>query len=235
MAKKVGRHKTAKEKILIGTKLIQRGDPVANTQRTIEVLLSVAKNKKRKMKIRRASSTLKEILEHSPRDGRKIIRRLVQLDKTHSLTISTVVKILSAPLTTSTIKGHLRDFANRKISFSGMMDRIDRAYERMVPNPVMEKVLHCRKGEFYARMLRIALIYESPKSLVTNSMLKRMHILKMPAAEIKKATAIRDKIHSTAHDMYAAIKKGDKTAEKTKRKEMRTLQSIFINSFAKSL
>ncbi len=232
---KKGRHKTVKKKIIIGAKLIQRGDPVANTQKAINVLRNIAKNAKRKKRIRKATSTMKEILEHSPRDGRKIIRRLVKLDKTHNLEISTVVKILSAPLTTSTIKGHLRDFARKKITFTKLMDYIDRAYERMVPHSIMEKVLHCRKGEFYARMLRTAFIYGSPKSLVTNASIKRMHILKMPAAEINEATNTRNEIHAIAHDMYAAMRAGDKRLEKDKRKEMRARQAVFSRKFARRL
>ena len=225
----------AKKRILAGAKFIQKGDPVANTEKAIQVLLTVAKDKNRQMEFRKAASTMKAILEKNPRDGRKIIRKLVQLDETRRLSVSTVVRILSAPLATSTIKGHLVKFARNQISFSELMERVERSYERMVPQAVMDRALHCRTGEFYSRILKIAFDYGSPKSLVTNSVLKRMHILRMPAETIAEATTLRDNIHKTAHRMYTAIREGNKEREKAERKEMRALQSIFTKRFARDL
>ncbi len=229
------RHKITKERILKGARSIQKGDPAANTEKAIQALLTVATNKRNEISLRRASSTMKEILEKTPRNGRKIIRRLVQLDKTHKLSVSIVVRILSAPLATSTIKGHLVKFARKEISFNELMEHVERSYERMVPQSVMERVLHCRTDEFYSRMLKIAFDYDSPKSLVTNAALKRMHIFRMPAETIEAATNLRNRIHKTAHKMHAATRTGDKEHEKTKRKEMRALQKDFTRRFAKNL
>ena len=115
------------------------------------------------------------------------------------------------------------------------MERVERSYERMVPQKVMERALQCKTGEFYSRILKIAYDYHSPKSLVTNSVLKRMRIFRMPAETIAEATTLRDNIHKTAHRMYTAIKKGDKEREIAERKEMRRLQSTFTQRFAKEL
>ena len=115
------------------------------------------------------------------------------------------------------------------------MDDIERAYERRVPHGKMENILHCRKGHFCEKILSTALEYRSPKSLVTNTTIKRMHILGMPKEALAEANRLKWEIHKAGHNMYEAMRAGNVEAEKAARIEMRKIQSTFIRKFTKKL
>jgi hypothetical protein len=223
-----------KKTILALARLLKRA-PVLNTPRAIELLLRIAKNKKRKMMVRNAASTIARFLEEEPRAGRKVIRRLCQLNETKPLSVATAVRVFAAPVAFTTLKRHLKDFANKTISFEVLIQHIENWYERRVPQKVISQVMNCGRGKFYDEILRVAMQYGSPKSLITNATIKRMHLLKFPQEEIKKANDLKWKIHGTAHEMYAAAEKGNKEVAKAAMRKMRALQSEFIREFTKKL
>jgi hypothetical protein len=223
-----------KETVLALARLLKRA-PVLNTPKAIELLLSIAKNKKRKIMVRNAASTIARFLEEEPRAGRKVIRRLCQLNETKPLSVATAVRVFAAPLAFTTLKRHLKDFANKTISFEALIQHIENGYERSVPQKVISQVMNCERGKFYGEILMVAMQYGSPKSLITNATIKRMHLLKFPQEEIKKANDLKWKIHGTAHEMYAAAEEGNSEGAKAARRKMRALQSEFILEFTKKL
>jgi len=99
----------------------------------------------------------------------------------------------------------------------------------------IEKVLACRQGQFYERVIKLAIRHSAPKSLVTNLSIRRMRDLKMPKAEIAEAERIRWGIHHQAHRMYIAERKGNHEQQLKARAKVRKLEKIFMNKFVKRL
>lgn len=227
--------KSPKKRLLVAARTIHRGDRIANTANAIRHLRLVSSNPERKASLRKAANVMSLILEHTQRDGRKILRNLVEIDEKHNLSIGTVVRVFSAPLAFTTLKAKLRDLASKRLSFSDFMDAIDASYERRVPHRQVEEILNCQKGKFYEKIFKAAFLHGSPRSFITNVALKRMHLLGLPKKNIDEANRLRWQIHGETHDMYEAMRAGDVEAEKLARANVRAMQSDFINRFVKGL
>ncbi len=231
--KVVKKKKTVKKAALTGAKFISIRPERVET--AILTLAQFSKTPGRNRRLRRAASKLEMLLRENHEMTRQVVSKLAKLTHSKQATISTIARMFAAPFAFTTLKGKLREFNKGKITFEQVMESVEKAYERRVPHDTIHNVLHCKPGMFYERIMKVALQYGSPKSLITNLTIKRMHEMGASKEEITAAHELKWAIHQYGHHMYDAMRKGNKEAERLNRKKMRELQSKFINQFTKKL
>jgi len=178
---------------------------------------------------------LGRLLHEDPISLGKSIGLLGDMVKRKRIPPRTFYRVLNVPLAYTTLKKKLRQFSNGEIHFDQLMESVERAYERRVPKNKIEAVVKCREGLFYAKVLRLAMVYSTPKSFVSALTIRRMKYLKMPAEEIAETEKISWGIHQQSHKWHKAEETGKRATRIKRRKRMRALEKIFFEKFAKKL
>jgi len=194
-----------------------------------------AKHPRRSNRLRKTVKKTLRLLHEDPVLLGKAIEAFGHLMKKGHMSPKTFYRILNAPFSHTTFKKKIRDFVNEKINLEQLMESVDAIYSRRVPDAKIDRVIRCREGQFYSRVLKLAMAYGSPKSLVTEITLRRMRYLRRPKEEIAEAEKIKWGIHQHSSGWFKAERRNDRKAMRNKRQKIRALEHALMNKFAKKL